>query len=332
MDRPFFSIIVPIYNVQKYLEKCIESILCQTYPHFELILVDDGSTDGCNEICDREKENDERIVVIHKQNGGLVSARKAGAMVASGDHIICVDGDDWIDKNMLTESSNIVLRYDPDLISFGYYEAYDEDSRSISYGKTKEYSRDEIIQEIYPALIYPPTGKRFPNNIWGKIYKTDLYLEHQLAVDDSISMGEDTACVVPYVASCKSLYVSEKCMYYYRQNASAMTKVKKPLSWKSPKLIDELLREKLSKYDYNFDPQIRERTLHAVFNVGASQFYRNESYLKVCAAIKEHYSEYYIRKACKGTISFNAERLLIRTTVKMKAVILLFICSKIRKK
>ena len=294
--------------------------------------MDDGSTDGCNEICDREKENDERIVVIHKQNGGLVSARKAGAMVASGDHIICVDGDDWIDKNMLTESSNFVLRYDPDLISFGYYEAYDEDSCSISYGKTKKYSRDEIIQDIYPTLIYTPKGKRFPNNIGGKIYKTDLYLEHQLAVDDSISMGEDTVCVVPYVASCKSLYVSEKCMYYYRQNASAMTKVKKPLSWKSPKLTDELLREKLSKYDYNFDPQIRERTLHAVFNVGASQFYRNESYLKVCAAIKEHYSEYYIRKVCKGTISLNAERLLIRITVKMKAVILLFICSKIRKK
>ena len=294
--------------------------------------MDDGSTDGCNEICDREKENDERIVVIHKQNGGLVRARKAGAMVASGDHIICVDGDDWIDKNMLTESSNIVLRYDPDLISFGYYEAYDEDSYSISYGKTKEYSRDEIIQDIYPTLIYTPKGKRFPNNIWGKIYKTDLYLEHQLAVDDSISMGEDTACVVPYAASCKSLYASEKCMYYYRQNASAMTKVKKPLSWKSPKLIDELLREKLSKYDYYFDTQIRERTLHAVFNVGASQFYRNESYLKVCAAIKEHYSEYYIRKACKGKISLNAERLLIRITVKMKAVILLFICLKIRKK
>ena len=179
MERPFFSVIVPVYNVQNYLDKCIESILCQTYPHFELILVDDGSTDGCKEICDREKENDERIVVIHKQNGGLVSARKAGAMAASGDPIICVDGDDWIDKNMLTEASNIVLRHDPDLISFGYYEAYGEDSRSISYWKTKEYSRDEIIQEIYPALIYPPTGKRFPNNIWGKIYKTDLYLEHQ---------------------------------------------------------------------------------------------------------------------------------------------------------
>ena len=332
MERPLFSIVVPIYNVQEYLKKCIESILCQTYPHFELILVDDGSTDGCNEICETEKKNDERIIVIHKPNGGLVSARKAGAIAARGDHIICVDGDDWIDRNLLSDACNIILQHDPDLISFGYYEAYGEYNRSISCGKTKRYDKDEIVQEVYPALIYPSQGKRFPNNIWGKVYKKDLYLEHQLAVDDSISMGEDTACVVPYVASCKSLYVSEKCMYFYRQNASAMTKVKKPLSWASPKLIDALLREKLSRFDYDFDSQISDRTLHAVFNVGASQFYRNESYLKVCAAIKEHYSEDYIRKACKGTISLNVERLLIRITVKMTAVFLLFICSKIRKK
>ena len=97
-------------------------------------------------------------------------------------------------------------------------------------------------------------------------------------------------------------------------------------------MIDPLLREKLSKFDYDFDPQISERILHAVFNVGVSQFYQEESYLLVCAAIKEHYSEDYIRNASKGTISLNAERLLIRITVKMKAVFLLFICSKIRKK
>ena len=95
------SIVVSIYNEWEYLDKCIDSIVNQTYKNIEIILVDDGSTDCCGEICDKYAEQDSRIIVIHKPNGGLVSARKAGTKKATGDYIINVDGDDWIEKERI---------------------------------------------------------------------------------------------------------------------------------------------------------------------------------------------------------------------------------------
>lgn len=94
------SIIVPVYNVEKYLERCIESIVNQTYKDIEIILVDDGSPDNCPVICDRYAEKDNRIKVIHKQNGGLINARKSGLEIAQGDYIGFVDSDDWIEPEM----------------------------------------------------------------------------------------------------------------------------------------------------------------------------------------------------------------------------------------
>ena len=99
-NHPVLSVVVPVYNVEKYLDKCIESIVGQTYKNLEIILVNDGSTDRCKEICDIWKEKDARIKVLHKENRGLVSARQAGLEMASGEYIANVDSDDWIEKNM----------------------------------------------------------------------------------------------------------------------------------------------------------------------------------------------------------------------------------------
>ena len=98
-----YSIIVPIYKIEQYITQCIESIIHQTYKNIEIILVDDGSDDNCPVICDEYALKDDRIKVIHKENGGLVSARKAGALEATGDYICCVDGDDYIAENYIEE-------------------------------------------------------------------------------------------------------------------------------------------------------------------------------------------------------------------------------------
>ena len=98
--QPALSVIVPVYNVEKYLDRCIRSIAGQTYTNLEIILVDDGSTDHCGEICDEWSRKDTRIQVFYKKNGGLVSARKAGLKTASGQYIAYVDSDDWIEENM----------------------------------------------------------------------------------------------------------------------------------------------------------------------------------------------------------------------------------------
>ena len=116
------SIIVPIYNVAEYLEECIQSILVQRMNSIEIILVDDGSTDGCAELCDFYAEKDRRIIVIHKENGGLVSARKEGLKRATGKYIAYVDGDDWIEPNMFEKMYHILLEENVDIIMCGRYE------------------------------------------------------------------------------------------------------------------------------------------------------------------------------------------------------------------
>ena len=117
--KPRFSIIIPIYKVEDFLHKCVDSLLCQDYSNMEIILVDDGSPDSCPQICDDYAKQDNRIKVIHKANGGLVSARQAGCEVAEGDYIIAVDGDDWVADNYFETLDKIVDVYCPDIICFG---------------------------------------------------------------------------------------------------------------------------------------------------------------------------------------------------------------------
>ena len=119
------SVIVPIYNVEEYLPQCIDCIVSQTYKNFELILVDDGSTDSCSKICNRYLEKDSRIQYVYKTNGGQISARKAGADIAAGDYILFVDGDDWIDVDEIEKLVEILIQNDyPDMIAFGLVEEY----------------------------------------------------------------------------------------------------------------------------------------------------------------------------------------------------------------
>ena len=118
---PVVSVIVPIYNAQKYLGKCVESILLQTYQNMEILLIDDGSTDGCFDICEKYASEDERIRVIHKPNGGLVSARKAGAKEATGDYVICVDADDWIEPNYIEALMNVQRRTRVEMVAADLY-------------------------------------------------------------------------------------------------------------------------------------------------------------------------------------------------------------------
>ena len=123
MDTNLFSIIIPVYNVERYLNKCIESVVKQTYKNFEIILVDDGSPDSCPRICDEWAKKDDRIVVIHKGNGGLSSARNAGIKRAKGQYIGFIDSDDyWTESNFLEKIKDIVTENSVDVILFEYKE------------------------------------------------------------------------------------------------------------------------------------------------------------------------------------------------------------------
>ena len=128
MFKKVVSVIVPIYNIERYINRCIDSILDQTYTLLEIILVDDGSTDNCSQICDDYAKKDQRIIVIHKKNSGLSDARNSGIEVAHGDYLMFVDGDDWIRKDMISLLIRSVQKNNVKLGMCGYYKVNESDS------------------------------------------------------------------------------------------------------------------------------------------------------------------------------------------------------------
>ena len=147
------SVIVPVYNIEGYLGKCIDSIIAQTYKDLEIILVDDGSSDHCGAICDEYAKKDNRIKVIHKPNGGLSDARNHGIEAATGRYLGFVDGDDWIEEDMYEHIAANIEKYSPDCVITQFYYSYPDKEEKSNYCFTKElYSREDIFgQNLYEA-------------------------------------------------------------------------------------------------------------------------------------------------------------------------------------
>lgn len=288
---PKFSIVVPIYHVEKYLCQCINSILCQTYADFELILVDDGSPDNCPTICDEHAQKDSRIKVIHKVNGGLVSARKAGAELATGEYVVCVDGDDWLHEQCLATYYNIIKNDNVDLIISNAEYVFEDETQNrksnLSYRKGA-YQRKDIEDEIFPMLIQNEYAEYFAPSVWAKAFRADLYKKTQLAVPDLIKIGEDGACTIPFVYNAKSMYITDAVTYYYRQNISSMTKEKKAFNWSGPIWIHEHIQNQINLNEFNFKQQLYRKTAHELFTVVVSQFNRNDSYRMIIKDIKDN--------------------------------------------
>lgn len=333
MDKLLFSIVVPIYNVERYLEQCINSILSQTYKSFELILVDDGSTDNCSAICDDYMKRDERVKTIHKLNGGLVSARKTGAMIAEGNYIVCVDGDDWLDKKCLEYYADIIHKNSPDIIVTSAIYAFQNKSKNyINHLTYREgfYDSKDINKELFQLLIQGEYANCFVPNIWGKAYRTDLYKKYQLAVPAEIKIGEDGACTIPCIYHSDSLYIADIVTYYYRQNPLSMTKNKKSFSWEDPETIYKHIQTQIDTSISDFEEQLHRKTAHSLFNVAVSQFYRSESYKVIIKDIKEHlqlplYAD-CIQKA--NFSSFNGKLALF--ALRHRLYLLMLVYSKIK--
>lgn len=223
-----FSIIVPIYKVEDYLKKCIESILNQTYTDFELLLIDDGSPDNCPSICDYYAQLDKRIVVIHKENQGLVAARNTGIKTAKGDYICYVDGDDWIEPTLLEKVTTKGLDMcDADIVVYGAKRIFKDREEKIDVGPDKGvYTKNKLESDVYPYMMYDSrkpfcTGLIFPV-AWNKIYRRELLLRHYCK-DERIRMGEDNAFVFECLYYANTVVFVDDVLYCYNQlNTSSM--------------------------------------------------------------------------------------------------------------
>lgn len=223
MKNPEISIIVPVYNVEKYLKRCVDSILAQTYKNFELILVDDGSPDNCPAMCDEFAELDNRIVVLHKKNGGVSSARNLGMEKAEGKYITFIDSDDFVSDKYLEYFDEAK---EDDYVVSGYYSQnnnFEWIEHKQSYFKT---NMDEI--HICPDLINGiPTGM-----IWGRRYKKDIIRRNNLYFDVKMKRSEDVLFNANYLSQSKSVTVLQNANYFYRSNPLSAT------SFFEPKLFE----------------------------------------------------------------------------------------------
>ncbi len=296
MNR-LFSIVVPVYKVGEYLPKCVGSILGQTCSDFEVILVDDGSPDNCPAMCDEYANQDERVKVVHKANGGLVDARKSGVEVATGRYVICVDGDDFIEPTYLEDFKTVIDTYTPDVICCGYYEYRDGEQKACHPMKPYGfYDKAKIVKEIFPILIESEDGRYYPPSLWAKAYKRELYQQQQ-QVSGLVSVGEDHACTKPCIYHAESMYVLDKCLYNYRQNPSSMTKKPKAFSWEGPKAIGQHFERQIDMSQYDFQAQVYRNVVHNLFNVAVSQFNQNKSYKAVKTEILTRLKDDYYTKA-----------------------------------
>ncbi|WP_370774267.1 glycosyltransferase family 2 protein [Clostridium sp.] len=210
------SIIVPIYKVEKYLDRCINSILNQTFKDFELILVDDGSPDRCGDICEEYAKKDKRIKVIHKENGGLSDARNAGLDIATGKFIGFIDSDDFIHKDMYMILYDAIIKSKSDIsqCKFKYFSKEDELNKNIiNDGKYEIYNNIDAIEEIID-------NKNLNTNVWNKLYKRELFNDIRFP-KGKIHEDEFVTYKVFYRAKTVS-YVNKELYYYFSNDTGIM--------------------------------------------------------------------------------------------------------------
>ena len=211
--QPLVSVIIPVYNVEKYLEKCINSVVSQTYKNLEIILVDDGSTDNSGQMCDEFKKKDKRIKVIHKENGGLSDARNVALDVCKGDYITFVDSDDWIPRNAIDALCDAIISEKADISSGQLYETFKrQHSEKAGVSLITRYSTEDALRD----LMYL---HGLSNSASGKLYKRSLFSKIRYPIGMHY---EDLGTTYKIFALAENIVSINKNVYFYYQNPKSI--------------------------------------------------------------------------------------------------------------
>lgn len=215
-----FSIVIPIYKVENYLHKCVDSVLNQTFTDFEIILVDDGSPDYCPQICDDYAKKDSRVKVLHKKNGGQASARNAGLEIATGDYICYIDSDDYLIDNKVLERLADKTQNDPDIVHYKFVEWFEKDGHVAScYFDYNVPTEGRSLAEVYCDLV---DKDAYYNSAWSKIIKRSLLMDNNIRFEEGI-VGEDNEWYYHVVMVAKKLVLLDEPLYVYRRRSGSTT-------------------------------------------------------------------------------------------------------------
>lgn len=291
-QSPQISVIVPVYNVEQYLSRCIDSVLAQTFTDFELLLIDDGSKDNSGIICDEYAGKDKRIRVFHKENGGVSSARNLGLDVACCEWITFIDSDDYVEDNFLEElfqSTNSDLK-------IGGYTTFGEKASKENY-KTSVINKDKIgicLSKCLNDYIF-----RVP---WAKLFRLSIINNSRLRFDSRMKIGEDTIFVQQYLCFCKSLsFINTTSYNYFSQNVQKKYQLSKSDLFYSLEIIQNAynrLTEQLSFTNKDYIDFIYGFMLKLYFNFIGKQHLKFHEYkeFKHCFQYKMNVLSPYVQK------------------------------------
>ena len=283
-----FSIVIAAYNIENYIEKCINSCINQTYGNLEIIIVNDGSTDGTLKKILSIK--DDRIIVIDKENEGVTAARNIGMLRATGDYILFVDGDDWLDKNLFSILKNKLIIDNYDVVLFNFNICYED--RTIK-NELELYNNDLLYNVLVEPIPY----------IWMKLIKRRFLIDNNIILPNNINYAEDLALsVMIAVYNPNSIYVNENLYNYYQRGSSVTKKINKSILdvRKSTDFIKDMLKDRnlIERYKEEFEfCQYKYNFLNRVSNIFTENIYSEklfENWLSLDCNIKKN--KYFKKK------------------------------------
>ena len=291
------SIIVPVYNTEQYLDRCIQSVLAQTYTNWELLLIDDGSTDSSGAICDKYAAEDNRIRVFHKENGGVSSARNLGLDNAKGEWITFVDSDDWVDDQYI---EFMVSDQAYDFVSC-YYQAIGW-SKWVSCPPPEEKYTQEVLNTCVSENLMAW------NTPWAKRFRTQIIQANQCKFNESISFGEDAIFVYKYLRHIKSAKISSKILYYY-DCSNLHSLGRKHINWKQLSPILYLIIETIEILEADYKINLsKHKDAYIRTYVKLAINHTKHSYNLLLETIRQTHSNLYVRSLMQRHQFFTKKR------------------------
>ena len=269
--KEVLSVIVPVYNAEAYLYKCVKSILNQTYKNLDIILIDDGSSDHSGEICDGLAEKDKRIRVFHTKNHGVVAARNYGVNKAQGNLITFVDSDDWIEPDMYLYMLEVYDKYEPDMITSGLIYDGAVNSKTLECDLIAEgiYDKGQIEREIIPVMMFDQRKRRraVTSAVWNKIIRKDLWNKASQGINSQITYGEDAAVVYLCLAQAQKAFFINGAWYHYRVNNNSMVHSFNITAFEKIKNFMDYMKDAYEKLGVSkkMEVQLREYVKHFLY-------------------------------------------------------------------
>lgn len=228
---PLLSVVVPVYNAEKYLCNCLDSLLSQDFSDFEIILVDDGSTDESGSICDRYASEQAHVTCLHQENGGHTSARQKGFLASRGQYVTFVDSDDWTSPDMYPKMCQAIDDTRADIVICDHTAVMpDKEEICRNLFSPGFYDKARLEKEVYPYMLFSGTYFKYgiAPNLWNKLFRRELLQNHLFHVPNDIIVGEDALVTYGCILEASSICFIDEAFYYYRSNTGSVSRLEVP--------------------------------------------------------------------------------------------------------